>query len=64
MYRLLAVNGMVLAGLSSEQIAESTAGPPPMQPELQQLIERQFADLLKGLSLEPEVLAWVSKALR
>ena len=30
----------------------------------EEVIERQFADLLRGLSLEPEVLAWVTKALR
>ncbi len=30
----------------------------------EEVIERQFADLLRSLSLEPDVLAWVTKALR
>jgi len=30
----------------------------------EEVIERQFAELLKGLRLEPDVLAWVTKALR
>jgi site-specific DNA recombinase len=30
----------------------------------EEVIERQFAELLEGLSLEPDVLAWVTKALK